>query len=236
MTLAGCSNNNGPISGVKTLFPSAAIAGAENYMPEGTTAPAMVRVAPLFVHGDGQGAFGCVMVAPPVFLSEQEALTVINQQAEEYGLKFIDGGPSFQGVKQPVMNMYSNDEPAPTAEFVTFKPDFIDAEHDVSIEFISTDDVKKWNYAKQTISGGTYDTRDAAAQLSESLEGARPDFRDYTAAVLYDPCASVSAAPDGLSDQKKIDEAEAKAREISEEQLKAQAKDFFEWLKSQGVI
>ena len=34
-------------------------------------------VAPVFIHGEGRGALGCVVVSPPVFLSEAEALEVL---------------------------------------------------------------------------------------------------------------------------------------------------------------
>jgi hypothetical protein len=44
-------------------------------------------VAPLFKHGEGRGAFGCVVVAPPVFLSEEEAMAVIAEELKTKGVE-----------------------------------------------------------------------------------------------------------------------------------------------------
>jgi hypothetical protein len=98
--------------------------------------------------------------------------------------------------------------------------DFYDSSYGIAIEFVSTEDVTAWNKGEQTVSAGEYDTLNAAEQLSEALEEAYCGG-NYTAAVLYDPCA--------ISD-------ESDAKPISVEQLKAQADDFFKWLKTQGII
>lgn len=203
------------------------------YMPEGDVLPPSLNIAPLFLHGEGTGAFGCVMIAPPAFLSEEEALSVINAAAADYGLKFTQSDtPSFSNVLQPATKMYSTDEPRPTDVYITLSPDFVDAAHSVSIEYVSTADVSEWNYAEENISAGTYATADAAAQLSEALEDAAPNEYGYNVGVLYDPCADAgSEEPDDMS-SRPSEESAALARE----QLKAQAKDFFEWLKKQGVI
>ena len=203
------------------------------YMPDGDVLPPSISIAPLFLHGEGTGAFGCVMIAPPAFLSEEEALSVINAAAAEYGLKFTQGDtPTLSNVLQPATKMYNSDVPKPPDEYITLSPDFADAAHGVFIEYVSTADVGEWNYTEETISAGTYATADAAAQLSEALEGAVPDNYGYNVGVLYDPCASVGKQePEDLSSQPS-----EKSAALAREQLKAQAKDFFEWLKSQGVI
>lgn len=52
-----------------------------------TNEPASM-VAPLFVHGQGRGALGCVAVSPPVFLSEAEGRAVIEEELRTVGLSF----------------------------------------------------------------------------------------------------------------------------------------------------
>lgn len=214
-------------------------------MPEGTPVPAMINVAPLFVHGEGRGSCGCLMVAPPVFLSEDEALVVINEVAKDYGLEFTSGGaPEFNNVLQPQTNLSPlNDEGSistTSTEMITLKTDFVDNSNNIAIEYVSKDDVILWGKPSDA-SVDVYETKDAADQLSDSLEKAA-GF-GYTAGVMYDPCETYG--PENLLGQEEWDqekwnaawkEAEAKAREMSEEQLRKQAKDFFEWLKSQGVI
>jgi hypothetical protein len=47
-----------------------------------------VRVAPLFIHGDGSGATGCVVVSPPAFLTEAEAVDLVLVELKRQGLDF----------------------------------------------------------------------------------------------------------------------------------------------------
>ena len=44
-------------------------------------------VAPIFVHGDGIGAFGCMVTAPPVILSEEDALQIIKAGLAKHNLR-----------------------------------------------------------------------------------------------------------------------------------------------------
>lgn len=57
--------------------------------PRGTGAePGLVAV--VFPHGEGRGSFGCVMVTPPAFLSEEEARQVIREEMESLGILFTE--------------------------------------------------------------------------------------------------------------------------------------------------
>jgi hypothetical protein len=174
------------------------------------------------------------MVAPPAFLSEDDALAVINETAKEYGLTFYDKNtPELPDVLQPSTNIYSPEDKQPPSQRADMQADFFDREHNVAIEFVSVDDVKQWH--KDTgyaVSVEEYYTQDAAEQLSEALEEVYGG--GIVAGVLYDPCELYR--PENLPDETEWNEAEVKTREMSEEQLAAQAKDFFEWLKAQGVI
>ncbi len=183
-----------------------------------------IPIAPLFVHGNGMGAYGCQMVAPPVFLSEDEALSLINDVAKDYGLEFsAQVSADFTDVLEPSVNIMQPENALPSDTYITLCPDFMDASHGVAIEFVSVEDVKAWH--RDTGVGCSveqYDTVGAAAQLSDALDDAY-SATILTAGVLYDPCE--------LSEK-----SESASREMSVDQLKKQAKDFFEWLKSQGVI
>jgi len=194
-----------------------------------------IRVAPLFVHGDGLGAFGCVMVAPPAFLSEDEALAVINNVAKEYGLSFTaQDAPELENVLQPVTNIYGSDDTADPHERGLLALDFADETHGVAIEFVSVEDVREWHEATGfEVSAGTYATQDAAAQLSEGLEDAMDtSFAGLTVGVLYDPCETGAEA----ASQEDWEASEEDARARSVEQLAAQVRDFCEWLQAQGII
>lgn len=198
------------------------------YIPEGSVAPAVLNVAPLFTHGDGRGSFGCVMVAPPVFLSEVDALSVINEAAKEYGLTFSSKDvPEFSNVRLPVTDLTPESIDRITGqpeagELVSLKADFADSGHGIAIEFISVEDVKKWSSGPSGSTVEEYDTKGAAEQLSESLEDAFSKRVNYTTGVFYDPC--------------EFSKERTQAWELSAADLKAQATDFFNWLRQQGVI
>lgn len=193
-----------------------------------------ISVAPLFTHGEGMGVFGCVMVAPPAFLSEDEALSVINTVAKEYGLMFsAKGATPLDNVLAPVTNIYEPENRGTSDTLVTLTPDFADAAYGVAIEFVSVEDVKAWHQETgYATSVESYATQDAAEQLSEALESAVPENNEgCTVGVLYDPCEAVEDI-----DGEDLQAAESKGRMLSVEQLSAQVKDFCEWLKAQGII
>ncbi len=225
ITLAGCAAEGMSPSAIPTK--DAAVLATEDpaigVVYPGEAMASVINVAPLFIHGEGRGTYGCDMVTSPAYISEYEALTVINEVAEEYGLKFSDEDKAeFSTVLRPVTH-YREPEAgaaAPPDVFITLKTDFSDNEHGVALEYITVEDVKSWCKDSPGLID-QYDTKDAAAQLSEALENAGPKGI-YNAGVLYDPC--------------ELSEDEAAAKALAQEELKAQAKDFFEWLKARGVI
>ena len=235
MSLAGCA----PIRDAATASPLATgdtvcETPTDGQVLAGVPMAPSVQVAPLFSHGEGLGAFGCVMVAPPAFLSEDEALSVINNVAKEYGLTFsAPGTPEFANVLQPVTNIYRPEEKEAADTLITLTPDFADAEHGIALEFVSTEDVISWHReTNYEISVENYNTQDAAEQLSEALESAEPQpYGSVTVGVLYDPC-EVAENAEG-EDWEAVEEM---SRALSVEQLSAQVRDFCEWLKSQGII
>lgn len=59
--------------------------------PYPAQAGAKAVVAPIFEHGEGRGATGCVVVNPPVFLSEQDAMQVIREELPKSGVSLSEG-------------------------------------------------------------------------------------------------------------------------------------------------
>ena len=237
--LAGCTPQI-PTAGVP--LPPSAVTESSFPTPEisvfaGAPAIAAIRVAPLFEHGAGRGAFGCVMVTPPAFISEAEALAVINEIAKGYGLKFSDAGKArFSNVLRPATELSSSDDTTrlPRAEvYITLTADFCDDKKGVAIEYVSIDDVKEWSVRPSGSTLEQYETKDAAEQLSEALEDALPMDASFAAGVLYDPC-DLYPSENGIKEDR--EKAARKALELSEADLKAQAEDFFKWLKSEGII
>lgn len=226
-TLTGCVTDGAPVPPSVASVDSCLTNSPDISMFAGAPTPAPLKVAPLFSHGDGRGGFGCVMVAPPVFLSEEDALAVINEAALEYGLTFSAyGTPEFSNIRQPVADLTpplgdASPTPVRQGDFISLKADFADSEHGIAIEFVSVDDVKKWSSGPSKATVEEYNMKDAAEQLSDSLDEAYLAGYD-SAAVLYDPC---DFSKNG-----------SEASTMSKTDLKAQAIDFFKWLKAQGII
>ena len=47
----------------------------------------VAKVAPIFAHGEGSGAIGCIAISSPAFLSEQEALKIIFDELLKEGIE-----------------------------------------------------------------------------------------------------------------------------------------------------
>jgi hypothetical protein len=232
VSLAGCAVIKVPTAGVP-LPPSAtseasfATASPDTSVYGGVPMLATIKVAPLFVHGEGRGAYGGDMASVPAFISEDEALAIINEAAKEYGLSFSSAEvPEFSNVLLPVTELSPDDtessaEPSGKGTLTALKADFADSAHNIAIEYVSVEDIKKWSSGPSNATIEYYETEDTAGKLSEALEEAdRGSY--YTVAVLYDPCMHADKEKD--------------AREMSETELKAQATDYFKWLHDQGII
>lgn len=195
-----------------------------------------ITAAPLFVHGDGRGSMGCVMIA--VFLSEQEALEVINEVAEEYGLTFTaNEETNIYSVERPATSLDpagpESDHATQSGEYMDMASDFTDENNAIALEYVSVGDVRKWASKESDMSASAYHTKDAAQQLQSSFEHAFTDYEDIVVGVMYDPCAQPGNEKDAFEDPEGTQE---KTRQTAVDALKAQAKDFFEWLKEIGVL
>jgi hypothetical protein len=183
-----------------------------------TLAAATKFVAPLFIHGDGRGAFGCEVVVPPVFLSEAEAREVIVEEAKKAGLYMVGGTTPVPGV---TLDAYKNSR-KPTTEKLTL--DGFDKKKKVGFVFVSVEDSERWS--EPSLSSVTsVQLKPLAEKVRKKVEAAKPEM---TVGVFYDPM------PQGKWDESK---AAAAQRKISDrEELRKQVRDFVKWLKSQGVI
>lgn len=205
---------------------------------------------PVFSHGEGRGSFGCVSVAPPVFLSEEEAAQVIREEALAYNVDF-SANATVDSNRLPYTNLLGGVE-SQTAEDKRhsgkLKLDGYDAKTGMGFEFVSVDDVKEWQDPNLGMfsSVESYEGKRTAERLADAL---------VNVAVFYDPMSADYKAFDftfdwesaGQTDEER-NEAQSKAyeaahakydaqqRQKSMEELRAQVRDFFEWLKGQGVI
>ena len=218
------------------------------------------RVAPIFQHGDGRGAFGCVAASPPVFLSEDEARAVIMDEAKKAGIHFAPDAETLPSVAVPSVSRYGFSEDSEEArrtgkrienrrthtEPLTL--DGTDSRRKVSYEFVSQADFAEWERRERwrisTVSD--FDILGAARVVRTGLEAAKPEG---TVAVFYDPAAkqpSAKVLPPPypykgvpLTQQEIRENQEVwgnAAKALAREDLRKQVQDFIKWLKAQGVI
>lgn len=160
-----------------------------------------LQVAPIFEHGSGRGAFGCVAVSPPVFLTEAEAREVIEEESRKAGVEFSERGHKLDGVALPVTDEFAfldkMDEKAgrPLArEKKTSQPgDLIlsgwNPDTRIGYKFVAIADFRAWE-DKDSDRGCTvseYDILDAAKRLKTGLRSAKGSGN---VAVFYEPAGT----------------------------------------------
>ena len=204
------------------------------------------RVAPIFVHGEGRGAFGCVAVNPPVFLCEEEARQVITEEAKKSGILLEPDARTVSKVPLPVTDRYAfvKRPSKQRTQSGSLQLDGTDRKRAVSYEFVSCADFDAWEHKDSGLvsTACAVNLQQAASVLVDGLKQAQ---RRGSYAVFYDPMCrtkDVEYVEDesGQIDWKATDavraEIEAQAAEESRALLREQVKDFIKWLKAEGVI
>lgn len=211
------------------------------------------NTAPVFLHGTGSGAYGCVSVTSPYFLSEEEAFDIICAEAESYGnLTFTrEDAPVFAKAKIPITNIYMGAD----GNKVKYKKGDLETdgwnqEKQIAFEFVSKSDVENW-YEDSGVwsSVSNYDMIDTAQDLRAGLAEKK---NTVMTGIFYDPCSSVydygeygrleekfdihSENPDYEGFELSKEAYEKTIQENSEDDLRLQVRDFIDWLKGQGVI
>ena len=195
---------------------------------------------PLFEYGEGTGAFGCVSVAAPVFLSEEEAFAILSAAFAEAGLELRPDAKTINRATLPVTNIYAGtSEDKQRTKRGSLKTD--GALGQLPVEFVSTEDVQAWHADTGMMSSVTlYPVKQSAKVLAENNPGL---------VVFYDPMGSADYEILWDMQQKKgeSDEAygarwdaarvklEQEARAQSEQQLRQQAEAFIQWLSAEGA-
>jgi len=187
------------------------------------------------------GSFGCVMVTPSIFLSEQEALAIINNVAEDAGIFLNDPPPEYIAT--------SNKRPSGLTALgsgnVGLK--LYDAKKGVAAAFIAMSDAEiKTEGIRLSV------TNYNALELANMAAG---DFArqngDIAVGVFYCPGRPPGPAfninqfanenlPPGKNYNEYYNEVLNEYRNemnaYLEKHLRAQVRDFLEWLQAQGII
>ena len=214
-------------------------------------------VAPLFNHGEGRASYGCVVVAQPVFLSEEDAWSIIDEELAKRGIRLDEKDRIIPGIRIPLYDsmalagMKEGDPlPSPTS-IEALKADRTNSRKRIALEFISNANPPEkaaQSNEMEFSSLGTVDFAGGASSLLKKVsEGANEQV--YFGA-LYDPVVHARLeqgysrpSPDSLSREQQREEwernaalAEAKARSEAHSLLRKQVRDFIRWLEKKGAL
>ena len=180
---------------------------------------------PIFAHGTGRGSYGCESVAPPVFLSEEEAMQVIAEECAAQGIdisgeKTISGTfPATSTLPEAISDSDSDKTYAGELTLDGYSEDL-----GIGVEFVSTDDIIDWHVdTEMHATVDEYDLKGTAQRLADCTDNV---------AVFYDPTADDYREFTGSNEESYVES----SKEKSLEELREQVRDFLQWLKAQGVI
>jgi hypothetical protein len=221
------------------------------------------KVAPLFVHGDGQGSFGCIVISPPVFLSEDEAQAVIRREARRAGIRFDYSATDSILVELPFTQRFpaliapqcwvespaGSTEPSDSAvqtwrnrktEPRAIHFDGVDSLKHIRFVYVNGSDYRAWKqspppskYIVMSSTASHVDIRGAADSLHSALT--------KTIAEDEGPPQFIGIFYDpmekmGYNEHMMSFENRATACRHAEYELSRQVHDFIHWLKAEGVI
>jgi len=244
--MAGCEGQPGPQNGGGAQTrPSTAGAAAD--------AAAHVRgnmkaiVAPIFNHGEGRGATGCIVMAPPVFLTEEDALQVIQDELSKAGIELTSRKvilPEVPIKMQIERWVTKGDKTVILAEEMDeatpLKLQLADPKRHVGIEFVGETNYHAVGGASSNSTVQHYNFKDRANFVSQQV---RQKSRGLYVGVLYDPAVRWPR-PNLTSEewkdrdlvQRRYKEAKEQGRASAREDLRKQVQDLAAWLKQQGAV
>jgi hypothetical protein len=184
----------------------------------------VINIAPVFAHGEGRGATGCIVMSPPVFISEDEAIKIILDKLKAEGYNFSrENTPTFSFEVLPIANECG--EPKGKAK-IKLKMDAYNSNSKWAIQFISTDDHDKFKNDNCWSSVSGYDLKQAAEIINQELK----KQKQTNAVVFYDPISRIDFEKN--DDWRK---SEREAKEESKKLLLKQVDDFIKWLKKNNI-
>jgi len=138
----------------------------------------VTNVAPIFAHGEGRGATGCVVMSPPVFISEDEARKIIFDALSKRGIIFDTiGYPEIKFTAPPIANdcygdrFFDDDTTKIVLDAnVELKMDGYNKDLNLAIQFVSREDFNKFTSDDGCWSSvSNYNTKKAAEIIREKL-------------------------------------------------------------------
>ena len=227
--LAGCSESGS----VPTAAPATRVAASAASQP--TIRVAMLAstaaiVAPIFEHGEGMAVTGCVVIAPPVFLTEEEGRQIIIEELRKAGVILSAHDVQLNDIRMKRLTTlvserdgkieWSEGEVEVSCPLVI---DLVDPDRHVAAQYISKGDCRFFNDSRFASTVQKFNFKDNAGRLADAI---KRDGKGHFVGVFYDP--GNRAWPDKA--------ARNGAETASRDQLRQQVRDFAEWLRQRRVI
>ena len=207
-------------------------------------------VAPVFFHGKGSGAVGCIVMNPPVFLTEDDAYQVIFEEFEKQGIVFDKKDFPVNDIifdkRAAILNKKGDKAGTRITGTTSLVLDAFSTKHNLGIEYISQMDYEKLGGVVSTSSVHEIDLIEAAHRLKDKLE----KHGKINAVIFYDPMVYMksfsykecddeylAAHPGDRYEElrqaqkycdSKADQEYKKATEKAKELLRAQVRDFLQ--------
>lgn len=219
LAASGCSEGSPP-----RAAPRACVAPSSSRVVAPVAPRVASLVAPIFAHGEGRGSTGCIVINPPVFLSEEEALQVIREELGRRGVRL--GGPA----QLPGVTFR---RPAGEAQ-QPLVADGVDRRRNIGVEFVSEGDEEvlvdrdpDGSRYFSSVTGHAF--KELAQDVAARVRAQGP--RELRFGVFYDPVARA-----GERSWRDWERNRGRAAARSRQQLRAQVVDFVSWLIGQGAL
>lgn len=194
-------------------------------------------VAPIFKHGEGRGATGCIVIAPPVFLSEEEAMQIIREELTKHGVKLgdpmtlADVTMTVRYEHLDIVEKGGKEELKRRIEEATgvatepLKLGGVDRTKKVAVLFVSEKAYHDLGGPMGFSTVRRYDFAEVAEYVAAHLK--KQSKADICVGLLYDPA---------VSERRSFWETETRAKAKAIDLLRQQTHDFAAWLKQRKVL
>ncbi|MCK5149015.1 hypothetical protein KAR48_19825 [bacterium] len=196
-------------------------------------------VAPLFKNGSGTASMGCMIMNPPVFLSEEEAIHVIMEELKIRGIEITDINRPISALPVKhnayfISDPYSHGRIEIPEEVKPLEVDGFVETQKIAVEFVSYRDHRLYSPQDNDNGGLSISSLDFKAVAEHLNSQVAETGKGHYFASFYDPVSYSTEedkeAYDAWGAPKHV------LAERSKNYLRQQVSDFADWLRAQGVM
>ena len=200
----------------------------------------VTRVAPILeeaLANDGRGGFGCIAVSAPVFLSESEAIDLIEAELKKTGLEWKDI-VTVDGLQVPEKDDWASRGEMKKNQLQKLKTgpytfDLGTADKSVVVKFLQMKDQAAW-VGRESSTVQSFDLATLATQVGEAFRQ-RTDGKPVIIGLFFDPLTYPEKGRLTRT-RDNYEQVEKETKERAREKLRLQVRHFAEYLKQEGEL